>query len=256
LVHATGLHAHVFLPLMEHLRSAVHCYAFDLPGHGSSETPPDGDFDWRHFADDALAVCECFGIERPFGFGHSCGGAVLLLAEQAHAGSWRQLYTYEPIVPEPGMFASPGNPMSAAALRRRTDFPSRQAAYDNFASKPPLDVLTPDALWAYVEYGFTDQPDGSVTLACRPESEAQTFATATTHAAWDHLAAVRCPVVVACGEVTDTFGSSHFEAVAGRLRDGRAEVMPGLSHFGPLERPAEVAAAVFRTFGGAERPIG
>src|SRR5579864_2512965 len=78
LAHATGFHTHVFLPMIVLLRSSFRCYGFDLPGHGASPAPPDGDFSWRRFAGGALAVSDAFGLEQPLGLGHSCGGAVLV----------------------------------------------------------------------------------------------------------------------------------------------------------------------------------
>ena len=54
-------------------------------------------------------------------------------------------------------------------------FGSRDEAYENFAGKPPLNVLAPDALRAYVDHGFADQPDGTVRLKCRGENEARIY---------------------------------------------------------------------------------
>ena len=42
-------------------------------------------------------------------------------------------------------------------------------------SRPPLDVLAPEVLDAYVRWGFVDRPDGQVELACTPEDEATIF---------------------------------------------------------------------------------
>ena len=38
-----------------------------------------------------------------------------------------------------------------------------------------MNVLEPDALAAYVRYGFRDRDDGQVELACVPEVEARCF---------------------------------------------------------------------------------
>ena len=38
-----------------------------------------------------------------------------------------------------------------------------------------MNVLEPDALAAYVRYGFHDRDDGQVELACAPEVEARCF---------------------------------------------------------------------------------
>jgi len=157
LAHATGFHAHVLEPMIGHLLASFHCYAFDARGHGASGVPDNGDFDWHRSAGDVLAVLDHLGLERPYGFGHSAGGALVLLAEEQVPGTWRALYTYEPVIFHPGLLAPPSeaptaatNPLAAGALRRRTDFPSRADAFANFAAKPPFSVLAPDALRAYV----------------------------------------------------------------------------------------------------------
>ena len=90
------------------------------------------------------------------------------------------------------------NPLSEGAVRRRAVFPSRDDAYANYASKPPLNVLRPDVLRAYVEHGFADLADGGVTLKCRPEDEAQIYRMGSAHgangASQDIRVTERCPM--------------------------------------------------------------
>jgi pimeloyl-ACP methyl ester carboxylesterase len=247
LAHATGFHARAFLPLVSYLVGAFHCYGFDERGHGASTAPTNGDFHWQRFAKDALAVADAFDLRRPAAFGHSCGGALLVLAELEQPGRWEQLYLYEPVL-MPRTNAPEGlagqNPLAVGALRRRREFPDRRAAESNFASKPPLDVLRPDALRAYVEFGFDDTAQGTVRLACSPESEAATYHMALRHDAWEHLADVHCPTTVAGGDTTAHIGPEATRSIAARLGRGRAEVLPGLGHFGPLERPDAVARSM------------
>ena len=58
------------------------------------------------------------------------------------------------------------------------------AAYDAYASKPPLNVMTPESLHAYVDYGLRDRGDGMFELKCRPEVEAQVYAMGPNHGAF------------------------------------------------------------------------
>jgi pimeloyl-ACP methyl ester carboxylesterase len=254
LCHATGFHAHVWLPAVEHLRAAgFHCYGFDERGHGDSSRPADGDFAWDGFARDALAVLDAAGLERPLAAGHSCGGALLLLAEQQRPGTFRSRYLYEPIVrpDEPGA-PDPSRPgdrdLAEGAARRRATFASFDAAYDNYASKPPFSALDRDALRAYVGHGFAIQDDGSVGLKCRPADEAAVYRMSTQHRAYRHLGEVRCPAVLACGARTDVLGAAVMQTLAAAMPDARTEVLPGLGHFGPLEDPAAVAARITAAF--------
>jgi pimeloyl-ACP methyl ester carboxylesterase len=181
------------------------------------------------------------------------GGAALVMAAARRPGVLRSLWLFEPIVPPPGALLSGDgpNPMADAARRRRPTFDSLQAALDNYASKPPLDRLHPDALREYVEGGFAPQADGTVTLRCRPEWEAATFDGARHSGAWSLLPEVTIPVVVACG-AAEPFGPANFAApVAEALPRGTLAAHPELGHFGPLEAPeamaSEVAAGIDRS---------
>lgn len=256
LAHATGFHGRVFQPLARHLSARFHCLALDERGHGDSGRPGNRGFEWQGFADDVTAVVDGLDLDHPLAFGHSCGGAALLLAEEARPGTFRTLYCFEPVVvpndsvPPP----DPGNPLSVGARHRRGSFPSREVALANYASKPPLSVLSHEALAAYVEHGFEDLDDGSVRLKCRPEDEASVYAHGGSHDAFTHLDEVRCAVTLACGATTDSFGPGAIALLAERLVRCQVEVLEAMGHFGPLEDPRAVAASVCRAFG--TEPLG
>jgi len=248
LVHATGFHGRVFGPLALCLRDRLHCLAVDLRGHGESTVPADLDFNWVGFGTDVLAAVDALGLRAPVGIGHSCGATALLLAEEARPGAFSALYCFEPVMlasndPPP---PDPTYQMATAARRRREIFASRQEAFDNYASKPPLSALDREALAAYVEFGFEDLPDGTVRLRCRSEHEALIFERGFSHSTFPRLAAVKCPTLLVCGGESESFGPSVLELVARRLVNGRVEVLAELGHFGPLEQPAAVAASVIR----------
>lgn len=160
LAHATGFPARTWLPVVAGLRDRFRCYAFDERAHGDSPGPPPEAgpqwFDWHRFADDALAVVDHLGLDAPFAVGHSCGGALLLLAEMARPGTFRSIYCFEPVVPpiDDPPTEPVGSPLADGARRRREEFDSFDAALANFAAKPPMSGFAPEALEAYVRYGF------------------------------------------------------------------------------------------------------
>ena len=245
--HATGFHAHVWSPVVARLTDTFHCYAFDERGHGASTSPPNRDFSWHRFGEDARAVTERFGLDRPFVAGHSAGGALLLLAEQDHPGSWRAAWTFEPVVPPPRPPGQLENPLSAGARKRRAHFDSLADAHANFASKPAFGHFDPHALRAYVDHGFVPDSAGGVTLACRPEDEAATYDQAFIAGAWDRLPDVQMPVQVVYGGDSTHFPADIMMAVADRLGSGTLEPLAGLGHFGPFESPAIVADSIRRS---------
>lgn len=246
LAHAAGLHGHIWLPVVRHLRSRSRCVAFDERGHGASGTAVDESFDWHTMAYDVLAVVDALGLSRPRGVGHSCGASLLLLAEEARPGTFESLYCFEPIVapvddpPPRGVH----NPMPERARRRREVFPSRAAAYRHFSEKEPFRAFDPEALRAYVDHGFDDLGDGTVRLSCRGEDEARVYEKGLSHRAFRHLDRIRCPVTLACGEQTETFGPAYLTRLATRIPDVRIDVLPHLGHLGPMEDPRAVAASV------------
>jgi pimeloyl-ACP methyl ester carboxylesterase len=246
--HATGFHGLVWAPMAAALRDRFRCLAVDYRGHGHAETPDDVDFHWSGFGDDAVAVLDSDLLPAGatvHGAGHSMGGAALVKAAARRPGRLASLWLFEPIVPPPGaLLSSDGpNPMAEGAARRRPVFDSVDAAIANYASKPPLSALRADALRAYVEGGFAPQPDGSVTLRCRPAAEAATFDAARHSGAWDLLPGLDLPVSVVVGRDEGPYSPSSFAPrVAEALPRGHLSSHPELGHFGPLEDPDAMAA--------------
>ncbi|MEA3215942.1 MAG: hypothetical protein QOJ19_2098, partial [Acidimicrobiia bacterium] len=176
LVHGTGLCSRMWEPVLEHLPpGAVRALAVDLRGHGSTRTPAEVTFTEDRMVADLGAVCRAFDLSGAWVAGHSMGGASSLLTAVALPSAFERLWVYEPIIfPRPEDSTGP-SAMIEATRRRRPSFPSREAAIARYGSRPPLDELDPAALQAYVEHGFTDEPDGSVSLACKPQHEARAF---------------------------------------------------------------------------------
>ncbi|HYK86889.1 MAG TPA: alpha/beta hydrolase [Ktedonobacteraceae bacterium] len=54
-------------------------FAIDMRGHGDSIKPSAGAYSLRHTADDAAALMEALGLERPVLMGHSWGGATAIV---------------------------------------------------------------------------------------------------------------------------------------------------------------------------------
>lgn len=195
LVHPSSFCAGALRPLARGLAGSFRCWGVDLRGHGDTTSPERLDYAWSGFADDVLAAVDGLGVERPLAFGHSSGGAAVLLAEAERPGTFAALWCYEPIVwPEPERARERATRLAEGALRRRDTFPSREDAYANFAAKPPFSFLSAEALRAYLDCGFTAEADGSIRLRCRRETEGAIYVQAVEGDRFGRLAEVACPV--------------------------------------------------------------
>jgi len=242
--HATGFHGRCYLPVAHALADRFHSVAFDYRGHGNTARP-DGAVDWQRYGDDAQAMANALA-HPTFAFGHSMGGACLLMAAHRDPSLFSRIVVFEPIVfPPSGLRPDASeSPLSIGARRRRASFPSYEAAIANYAAKPPLMGFTGEALDAYVRYGFAEAEDGEVHLKCRPETEAETFEMGPHHDTWDKLPEIETPVLVVAGKVQE-FQPSHIAGqVAERLPNATYLELPSLDHFAPMTHPAEMADIV------------
>lgn len=259
--HATSFHGAVWAAVARRLHDRFRCIAFDHRGHGASSLPPAWDFSWTGLAVDVWAVIDALWgprdptegeapLDRPHGVGHSSGATALLLAEEARPGTFSGLYCYEPVVVpvKTPLGRDPDNWLAARARRRRDAFDSANEAYRAWSSKAPFDSFDPEVLRDYVDHAFERRAEGTgVRLRCRPETEARLAEMATAHDCFARLGNIACPVTIACGADTDAFGPAVIDAQAAPLRQATTEVLPGLSHYGPMEDPEAVADSIRRS---------
>jgi pimeloyl-ACP methyl ester carboxylesterase len=241
LAHATGFHAHVFLPFAAALRDRFSVFAFDLRGHGESEAPPTSDgYAWRHLGSDLLAVADLFGLSNFHAVGNSVGGAITVEAELTRPGTIVAAVLFEPIIYPPDVIDP--SPMIEGARRRRRVFASSDSMLAQWSGRGPFASWDPEALRCYVEYGVRDRTDGGVELKCSMEAEVMTFAGDVSAGIWQRFPHYRTPTLIVTGQRDDLRRSQWAERQAAAMPRAWAERRDDVGHFAPLERPAEIAA--------------
>ena len=248
IAHATGLCGRMYQLLADELADRFRVVALDFRGHGDSSVPTDADLDidldWDRMAEDVLAVTEHLGGATVHAFGHSMGGAALLIAESAKPSTFRTLFLFEPIVFPDEASTAGQNVMGDAARRRRVTFDSRPEVLFRYASRRPFNQIQAGCLVEYVMHGFADQPEGGVRLKCPPEVEARVFENGRNSKS-SAVRGVKLPTVVAVGHDEPgpnpaLFGPPLAEALAG----GRLIRYEHLGHFGPLQDPSTIATDI------------
>ena len=228
LLHPNGFCAGFFHPLAIRLRDSFRPVGVDLRGHGATDMPASVDgLAYEAMASDVLAVLDHLGIEQVAALGESLGGGVATIVDRLRPGSVGTLMLCEAIAfgfddlprREPGQPGDGGNYMATIARKRRAVWPDRATVRDSYASRPPLDALAPEALDAYVRWGFHDRADGQVELACAPEDEATLFESTGDDTgaptAWRHLPQLTAAAVVLRGTTSD-LPAEWFAAQAAR----------------------------------------
>jgi len=250
LSHATGFHGFCYLPIADALSDEFTSYSLDYRGHGDTARPHDWEVDWARYGDDALAAARAVAPDGGLvGFGHSMGGAGLLMAAHRDPGLFDVIVAFEPIVfpprevdPHDGT-ENNGTVLSRGARKRRASFDSFADAIANYSSKPPMMAFDPDVLRLYVGHGFRPAPEG-VRLKCDPEHEARTFDTGGSHTTWTALPDIDTRVIVAAGRV-DEFGPAAIaREIADQLPRATYIEREEWNHFTPFIDPAAMAALV------------
>ena len=250
LSHATGFHAHCWEPVAHSLNSQHHVVGLDHRGYGDAETVDPATMTWDQYGLDALAAARHLYAQHNepiVGIGHSMGGASLLMAAHGEPHLFKALFVFEPIVfppPDPDAGERPESPLPAGARKRRSRFPTFEAAIENFAAKPPMAAFNAVAREAYVRHGFKPTADGDIELKCLPEHEARTYETGGSSGAWNSLPAITTPVWVLSGAIAPFQPSTFAITVAEKIPASTYVRWDEVGHFGPLEKPELISQYV------------
>jgi pimeloyl-ACP methyl ester carboxylesterase len=241
LVHATGFCKETWRPVEGRLAGQSMLIA-DQRGHGDSQAPQPP-FDWWDLGRDALTWLDDAAWDGVTGVGHSAGAAALAMAEILQPGTFSALVLIEPIIFPPPFGRMETNPMSEAAIRRRSGFDDVEDARASYLGRGPFARWDIDALNAYVEYGFRSV-GGRWVLKCSAEVEAEFYRAATAHGAWERLGEIGCPVTLVAGADSESHPERFVREQAARFASAEIHLVAGATHFVPMERPGAVSRIV------------
>jgi pimeloyl-ACP methyl ester carboxylesterase len=248
--HATGFHGRCFNSTAALLAGSAHCYSFDYRGYGDATLPHDWKVTWGGYGDDAQVVAQHVARESgpSIAFGHSMGGAALVMAALREPELFRALVLFEPIIFPPmiresGKAGEP-SPLSQGARKRRATFASFDEAIANYSAKPPLNVFTPEVLSDYVRFGFNSNSDSTVSLKCQPEHEARTYESGALHETWNDLEKLRMPVWIVSGAMIPMSPAEFAKPLADAIPGSTFVQWDDLGHFGPMQDPQRIAQLI------------
>lgn len=256
-LHATGFNAEAYRVLFSALDPSLDVYAMDARGHGFTEAPADPRAlrSWAGFRKDLEAFVST--LEGPlFLAGHSMGATVSMELAAARPELVLGLVMIDPVFVPPKFIALSTTArflgqshrlvkIAQLAARRRMEFPSKEAAVENFVGKGPFRTWPREWIEAYVDGGTVPVEDG-VRLSCEREWESRVFANATTNP-YRPLRKVRCPITLLTRvEDAPPFTNDSRAAFMKHKPDARLVVLDEATHFLAMEHPDVVRAEIER----------
>lgn len=244
-LHANGFNAHTYRQILGRFGTDLHILAYDQRGHGLTTlaAEPKGRTDWLDLRDDLLALLEGLDLKDVVVSGHSMGGTAGLLAA-ARTSRVSRLVLFDPVViPRPMVEGAPDSPMVQGALRRRARFPTREEALAAYRGRGAFRTWPDQMIADYLATGLKPTAEGDLTLTCPPTWEASNYAV-HGHDSWAALRETTIPIDIFMAETGSTFrseGAPDLKSFAPRVA---AEIVPGSTHFLPMEQPELVSRAL------------
>lgn len=241
-LHANGFNAATYRTILAPLADRLRILAVDQRGHGRTTLPaiPYAANVWRGYSDDLLALLKALGEAPTVLSGHSMGGTACLLAAAERRDAARRLVLFDPVIITPERAALLGedgmrnSPLAQGALRRRATFASREAAFEAYRGRGAFRTWSDDMLRDYLADGLEDAGDGALRLSCAPEWEAANFSTPSPDAVGG-IPDIKATIRILKAEHASTAQFDAHEAAV--LASGATiEIVPGTSHFLPMER--------------------
>lgn len=229
--HGTLMDRRMFAPQVEALSPAYRCVAYDSRARTDRYA---GGYDLADLADDCAAVMDHHGIDSAVLAGMSMGGfmglrfalrypdrleGLVLIDSMAEAHTSEERERYEAMLDQ--LRDSTDVPEGLAGivanlLFGETSNAQRQGLVDDWVDRwltyPAAAVVNEVESWLYRD-GVTDR-----------------------------LGEIEVPVLVIHGEEDAAIDPARAEPVAGRVPDGRMELIPDAGHTSPLENPGPVNA--------------
>lgn len=243
LVHGTGSANHTWRDVAPILARHHRVIAPDLPGHGFSGWPVDGDFSMRAFGAGLASLMAALGERPRLAAGHSAGAALLVRMAMDGTLAPRALVSINgALMPWSGLPGLVFEPLArvAASLPLVPRLVARQAGRGGLVQRL-LDGT-----------GSAVDARGAALYARLASSPARVDAALRMMSQWDlpgfaaRLTAWRGPLHLMVGENDRTVPAWQGQAVARRVPGASLEVLARLGHLAHEEAPRLVSARLLR----------
>ncbi|KUZ59038.1 alpha/beta hydrolase [Burkholderia ubonensis] len=198
------------------LAAGYRAVLIDSRGHGRS-TRDERPYSYERMASDVLAVMDALGLDRARFVGWSDGACIALVLASMAPARVESVFFFACNMDPGGVKAmAPSAVVDRCFARHRNDYAALSATPDGF-----------EPFVAAVSEMMRTQPDYSAKA----------------------LAAIDVRVAIVLGEHDEFIRPEHAAYLARTIPGATLTILPGVSHFAPLQRPARFNAAMLAFFG-------
>lgn len=242
--HATGFNAHTYRRLLEPLMAHANVWAWDMRGHGQSQTTDTEVRSWESYYQDMEALLDHIG-EPVILAGHSIGAVCAAVGAARRPQQVLSLCLIDPvfILDKEVWWMRLGallnmtdrHFLAQSAAKRRGTFPSKDLALRAYRGRGVFKSFPELWIQDYLDAGLIESGD-SFVLACDRGFESSSYAQTERWAA-RILRRIDTPMEVIAAETGSTM-SAGSERIFKRIRPkANFERLAGTSHMLVMERP-------------------
>lgn len=240
-IHGWGGGASNWRRVWPELAVRYRCIAPDLPGWGDSDKP-DVPYTFEWYADWLADLLESRSAGPAFVAGHSMGGTIALTLALRHPGRVRKLALINPVVRGSDGVKTETRLLMLPVLRHLAYLFMRRRGFLRFIARnftAAREGIDEETLMLLSRGTFA-----SMTRSLRALKDVDLAGS---------LKSVAAPTLV-IGSDADREIPPAQSVLAGGIPGARVEMLPGVGHLAPLERPGEVARLLGEFFGpGVQR---
>ncbi len=213
---------------------------------------PDDMSNWQVAANDLITFLDQQGVTKVVGVGHSLGAVATMFAALKRPSLFSRLILIEPVfLPAEFLQLAIDNPKLArltplvqGAMRRRSQWPTRQAAFDRFRQKKIFSRWSDEVMWHYVNNALVTADDGDgFTLRYSREWESQFYSTPPI-TIWQDIPRVSHPTFGIRGADTDIIFPDSWQMWQKLQPAATFLQVTQAGHMVPMERPLLLADAI------------
>lgn len=236
LTHGMAAHTHWWDAVVPRWKGVFHAAALDFRGHGDSDWLPDAEaYDSPRWVEDIETARKSLGWERFILVGHSMGARIALDYAQRHGDRLRGVCAID-FLPE--FYSSRTRTHEKVRSRSQPVYADEETMLAKFRLQPPGTLLDEAGLRELGRHGVKKTGAG---WSWKFDWRSFLFPYGPV---WEQLPAVAVDALLMRGEHSTIMTRESMERMLALLPRGRGAEIAGAHHHIPLDKPAELAAAV------------